>query len=128
MTTMRKVTIYWKTRLLTDKRVNFNKPDIVIWNATEHTAQLIDVPLPQDYIVVSQTANKITKYKDLKIKIQKFWNLEKATIVPVVIGALEYTRDSLATHLVAFSDYVSVRILQKIVLLGTAHILRNFLY
>ena len=60
--------------------------------------------LPQDYNVVSATANKITKYKDQKIKIQKFWNLEKVTIVPVVIGALGSTCDSLTTHLADIYD------------------------
>ena len=60
-----------------DKMLNFNKPDIVIWNATVRTEQFIDVTLPQYYNMVSATANKITKYKDMQIKIQKFWNLKK---------------------------------------------------
>ena len=50
--------------------VKFNKPNIVIWNTTEQTAQLIDVKVPQNYNVVIATANKITKYKDLQIEIQ----------------------------------------------------------
>ena len=41
--------------------VKLNKPYIVIWNATEQTAQLIDVTVPQDCTVVIATANKITK-------------------------------------------------------------------
>ena len=56
--------------------IKFNKPNILFWNATEQTAQLIDVTVPQEYDVVSLTANKINKYKDLEIKIQKFWNLK----------------------------------------------------
>ena len=56
--------------------VKFNKPNILFWNATEQTAQLIDVTVPQEYDVVSLTANKINKYKDLEIEIQKFWNLK----------------------------------------------------
>ena len=43
------------------KMLNFNNPDIVIWNASVRTAQLIDVTQPQYYNVVSATANKITK-------------------------------------------------------------------
>ena len=50
--------------------VNFNNPDIFIWDATEQTSRLIDVTVPQDYNVVSTTANKITKHKDLQIEIQ----------------------------------------------------------
>ena len=71
------VTIYWDTPLLINKIVKLNKNSIMIWNATEQTAQIIDVTVPQYYNVVSATANKITKYKDLQIKIQKFWSLKK---------------------------------------------------
>ena len=67
MITKSKVKIYWDTTLLTDKMAKFNKPDIVIRNTTEQTKPLIDVIFQQDYIVVSETANKITKYKDPQI-------------------------------------------------------------
>ena len=50
--------------------VKFKNPDIVVWNSTEQTAQFIDATFPQDYNVVSTTANKITKHKDLQIEIQ----------------------------------------------------------
>ena len=70
MTTKSMVTIYWYTQILTDKIVKFNKSGLVIWNATEHTVQLIDVTVPQYYNMVSATANKITKYNDLKIEKQ----------------------------------------------------------
>ena len=69
-TTKGMVTIYWYTPLLTDKMVKFKNPDIVVWNATEEISQLIDVTFPQDYNVISATANKITKHKDLQIQIQ----------------------------------------------------------
>ena len=65
-------TIFWDNSLLTDHMVKFSNPDIVIWNATEQTAQLIDITVPQDYNVVSATANNIIKYEDLYIKIQKY--------------------------------------------------------
>ena len=41
--------------------------------------------------MVTKTAineqKKIDKYKDLRIKLQKIWNI-KAVVIPVVIGAL----------------------------------------
>ena len=70
-TTKGNVTIYWDTLLLTDTMAKFNNPDIVIRNATEKTEQLIYIKLPQYYSVVSATANKITKYKDMTLEIQK---------------------------------------------------------
>ena len=81
-----------------DKMVKFNKPDIVIWNTTEQTSQLVDSRVPQDYNVVIATANNITKYRGLRIEMK---NLEpgKITIVLVMIGALGYVCGSLTTNL-----------------------------
>ena len=67
MTMKGEVTIYWDTPLLMDKMVKFNKPNIVICNSIEQTAQFIDVIFPQYYKMVSAMANKVTKYKYLKI-------------------------------------------------------------
>ena len=122
-----KVTIYWDTPLLTDKIMKSNKPDIMIWNTMEQTAQLIDVTAQHYYNAVSATANKITKYKDMQIEIKKFWNLKIVAIVPFVIGALGSACNSITTHLVAISDDALERIVQKTALLGISHILRNFL-
>ena len=60
-TTKGEVKIYWGTPLFTNKMVKFSMHDIVIWNDTEQTAQFIDRTAPQDYNMVSATANKIIK-------------------------------------------------------------------
>ena len=99
----------------------FNKPDIVIWNYTEQNSQWVDVALPQDYDAVSATPNKITKYKNLRVRNKTFWNL-KITIVMVVIGALGFAYNSLASQLAAISDDASERIVQNTALLLTSHI------
>ena len=57
--------------------VNFNNPDIVIWNSTEQTKNLIDITEPQYYNVGNATTNKITKHKDPHIETQKFWIMKK---------------------------------------------------
>ena len=83
--------------------------------------------VPQDYNVVSVTAGKITKYKDLLIELKKCWNLKEAKIVPIVIGALGTVCNSFATHLASISSEAMPHMVQKTALLGTAHIVRNFL-
>ena len=37
---------------------------------------MIDVTVTQDYNMVSATANKINKYKDMQIETKKCWNLK----------------------------------------------------
>jgi hypothetical protein len=47
---------------------------------------LIDVAIPGDRNVIKKEAEKILKYKDLTIEIQRMWNV-KTRMIPVIIGA-----------------------------------------
>ena len=47
---------------------------------------LIDVAISGDRNVIRKETEKIRKYKDLKIEIQRMWNV-KTKVIPVVIGA-----------------------------------------
>jgi hypothetical protein len=47
---------------------------------------LIDVAISGDRNVVKKEAEKILKYKDLTIEIQRMWNV-KTRVLPVIIGA-----------------------------------------
>jgi hypothetical protein len=47
---------------------------------------LIDVAISGDRNVIKKEAEKILKYKDLKIEIQLMWNL-KTRVIPVTIEA-----------------------------------------
>jgi hypothetical protein len=85
---------------------------------------LLDVAIPGDRNVIQKEAEKIMKYKDLTIEIQRMWNV-KTRMIPVIIGA---------TISKSFRKYVSTipenhdfRELQKPAILGTAHILRKVL-
>ena len=82
---------------------------------------LIDVAISEDRNVIKKEAEKILKYKDLTIEIQRMWK------IPVIIGAT-------GTISKTFRKYVSntpgnheVKELQKTAILGTAHILRKVL-
>jgi len=47
---------------------------------------LIDVAISGDRNVIKKEAEKILKYKDLTIEIQRMWNV-KTKVIPVIIGA-----------------------------------------
>ena len=110
----------------TDRAIPNNKTDIIISDNEKRTCMLIDVAISGDRNVIKKEAEKILKYKDLTIKIQRMWNV-KTEVIPVVIGAT-------GTISKAFRKYGSnipgnheVEELQKTAILGTAHILPKVL-
>jgi hypothetical protein len=47
---------------------------------------LIDVAIPGDRNVIQKESEKILKFKDLSIEIQRMWHV-KTRLIPVIIGA-----------------------------------------
>jgi hypothetical protein len=47
---------------------------------------LINVAISENRNVIKKEAEKILKYKDLTIEIQRMWNV-KTKVMPVIIGA-----------------------------------------
>jgi len=47
---------------------------------------LINVAISGDRYVIKKEAEKIVKYEDLTIEIQRMWNV-KTKVIPVIIGA-----------------------------------------
>jgi phage pi2 protein 07 len=45
----------------------------------------ITIIIPEDTNVIQKEAEKILKYKDLTIEIQRMWNV-KTRVIPVIIG------------------------------------------
>jgi hypothetical protein len=87
---------------------------------------LIAVSISGDRNVIKKEAEKILKYKDLAIEIQRMWNV-KTRVIPVIIGATGTTSKSFRKYVSNISGNHEVRELQKTAILGTAHILRKVL-
>ena len=81
-----KVTILWNQQVQTDRTIPNNKPDIIIRDNEKGTCMLIDVAISGDRNVIKKEAEKLLKYKDLTIEIQRMWNV-KTKVIPVIIGA-----------------------------------------
>ena len=93
----------------------------------ERVCTFVDVAVPICANVIKKEAEKITKYCDLEIEAQKCWNLKKVSTIPIVVGALGTVSKELSTFTNAVAPNIQVDVVQKTALLGTAHILRNFL-
>ena len=75
-----KVTILWNQQVRTDRTIPDNKPDSLIRDNKQGKYILIDVANPGDINVAKEEAEKILKYKDLIIEIQRMWNVKAKVI------------------------------------------------
>jgi len=71
-------------------------------------------------------AEKILKYKDFTIEIQRMWNV-KTKVIQVIIGATGTISKSFGKYVSNISGKREVKELHKAAILGTAHILRKVL-
>jgi hypothetical protein len=76
--------------------------------------------------VIQKEAQKILKYKDLTIEIQRMWNV-KPRVIPVIIGVTGTISKSLRKYVSTILGNHEVKELQKTAILGTAHILQKVL-
>ena len=82
--------------------------------------------IPSDRNVLTKVFEKISKYKDLEIEVEKMWHL-KTTPLPVVIGALGHIKKGTDKFLEQILGNPKLEEVQKIVLNSTAHVLRRAL-
>ena len=75
----------------------------------------------------TKKAEKITKYRDLEIEIQKCWNLKKVRTIPVIVGALGTVSTNITKNIEQISPNLNLKHIQKTTLIVTADILQNFL-
>ena len=87
---------------------------------------LIDVAISGDRNVIKKEAEKILKFKDLTIEIQRMWNV-KTKVMPVIIGAIGTISKTFRKYVSNIPGKHEVKELQKTAILGTAHILRKVL-
>ena len=65
----------------TDRTIPNNKPDIIIRDNEKGTCMLTDFAISGDRNVIKKEAEKILKYKDLTIEIQRMCNV-KTKVIP----------------------------------------------
>ena len=110
----------------TDKTIKANRPDLVIEEKEKKTLLLLDVSIPADKNTSLKTFEKLSKYQDLAIELERSWKLKTKT-VPVIIGALGVVNRNTLNYIKQIPGDISIDELQKITLLGTSSILRKAL-
>jgi hypothetical protein len=121
-----KVTILWNQKVQTNRTIPNNKPDIMIWDNEKGTYMLIDIAIPGNRSVIKKEVTKTLKYKELRIEIQRMWNV-KTKVTPVIIGATGTISKSFRKYLSSILGKHKVKELQKTAILNTAHILQKVL-
>jgi hypothetical protein len=76
--------------------------------------------------VIKKEAEKILKYKDLTIEIERTWNV-KTKVISVIIGATGTISKTFRKYVSNVPGNHEIKELQKTAVLGTAHILRKLL-
>ncbi|KAL1448488.1 hypothetical protein WDU94_005497 [Cyamophila willieti] len=123
-----RVTIYYDRSIITDRCVPYNKPDIVIWDKNSGEVLIVDVAIPNTHNVISTSAEKKRKYTELADEIKRMWQVQKVTIVPIVISATGIIPKELHKNITILGLHKNTFILlQKAVVLNTTRIVRRFL-
>jgi hypothetical protein len=96
-----------------------NKPDVIIRDKEKGTCMLIDIIIPGDRNVIKKEDQKILKYKDLIIEMQRMLNV-KTMVMPVIIGAIGIISKSLRKYSSSIPGKHDIKKLPKTAILGTA--------
>ena len=115
-------TILWDFSIYTEKTVQTNKPHINIKDHKEKIRRLIDFSFPMYINISAKEFEKLSKYKDLQIEVERMWQL-KTSIIPIAVGTLGLVKKGTAKHLEKIPGKQNLSETQKIVLTSTAHIL-----
>ena len=91
-------TIWWDYSIQTDRKIKLNKSDITVIDKREKTYKLVDVKILAEKNVSVAEFEKVSKYKDLEIEVEKLWHMKTVTI-PVVIGVLDMIKTGNEKHL-----------------------------
>ena len=92
------VTLLWDFPIRTDRTMQANQPDIIAKDFKEKTCHLIDMSIPADQNIPVKEFDKLSKYKDLDIEIQRMWKLRTNT-VPIIVGNFGMIKKGCQKHL-----------------------------
>ena len=96
----------------------------IVHNILSIVIMILSIDMSIDMSV--KVTEKLSKYKDLEIQIERMWGM-KATTIPVVIRVLGLIKKGLEKYTKQIPGNIKISELQRIALLGTSRILRKTL-
>ena len=116
--------LLWDYSIRTDRVTPAHRPDLTLVNKTNNKGSLINVAIPWASRAEQKEQEKRDKYQALQTELRRL--LDKSVeIVPIIIRALGNTLKSLKRNLEELGSDVALWLLQKSVVLETAHIIRR---
>ena len=76
VTEANEVKILWDFEIRTDHVIPARRPEIVVLGKNNRTVHIIDLAVPADGNIEEKELEKIQKYQDLRLEIQKMWNVQ----------------------------------------------------
>ena len=121
------VKLIWDINIQCNNIIEARRPDLILVVERGKSCVIVDVAVPGDCRVREKEPEKIEKYQNLQIELKRLWSLKKVEIVPVVVGALGCISKGFSRWMDILSIKLSIGMVQKSVLLGTARILSKVL-
>ena len=105
------VTILWDMPIHTERTIAANRPDIVLKNKKDKTCLLIDMTTPLDINTLFKTTEKLTKYKDLEIEVERMLGLKtkQSRLLWELLAPSRRTWKATPTKSLATSTYMNSR-------------------
>ena len=128
MTENENVKLLWDYSIRTGRVIPAHRTDLTLIDKKNNKkVSLIDVVVPWDLRAEQKEQEKRDKYQDLIIELRRLCN-KQVEIAPIIIGALGTIPRSLKRNLEELRADVASGLLQKSVVLETAHIIRRVIY
>ena len=115
----------WDFSIQTDHVIEARRPDLVVVDKKERSCKIIDFAVPGDSRI-EEEKDKIEKYQELGRELQKIWNV-KVRIIPLVVVSVGAIPKQFDNRLEQIGITAGTEQVQKIIILGTARILRKVL-
>ena len=121
-----KVTIYWDKPIKADKKLSYNRPDVVVINREKNAWYILDFAIPMDHHVKEKKEEKIDKYMYLAAEVRRQFRV-KTVVVAIVLGALGTVPTKLSESLKKLEIEDITGSLHTAVLISITTILRRIL-